>query len=106
MFGDGNLRSDGCSKGEERRDETESVSSEAEGGERTEGGGDVVVKQAQVQSAKCRVSLLMHEAARKQMNAKQVPSQKEYLLSVLSKLSPLGQWVLEDEEDGVRARRG
>ena len=52
MFGDGNLRSDGRSKGEERRDETESVSSEAEGGERTEGGGDVVVKQAQVQSAK------------------------------------------------------
>ena len=48
----------------------------------------------------------MHEAARKQMNAKQqVPSQKEYLL-VLSRLSPLGEWVLEDEEDGVRARRG
>ena len=47
----------------------------------------------------------MHEAARKQMNAKQVPSQKENLL-VLSRLSPLGEWVLEDEEDGVRARRG
>ena len=52
MFGDGNLRSDGCSKGEERRDETESVSSEAKGGERTEGGGDVVVRQVQVQSTK------------------------------------------------------
>ena len=39
-------------QGRRERDETESVSSEAEGGERTEGGGDVVVRQVQVQSAK------------------------------------------------------
>ena len=50
MFGDGNLRSDGCSKGEERRDETESVSSEAEGGR-----GPRVVVTSWASKCKCKV---------------------------------------------------